>query len=302
MPRRYAILDVFADRPLAGNPLAVVMDADGLETARMQAIAREFNLSETVFVLPPDNRMHSARIRIFTPAAELPFAGHPTVGTAVMLALEKVAGAAGRHEMVLVVEEEIGAVRCGVFVAEAGAGHAIFDAPRLPEAIAVRLDRDLLAVALGLSPAEIGFENHQPSAFSAGLAYGFVPVRNIEVIARAAPNVPAWDAAFAATAGAAYLYCRETEAVDRQFHARMFASGPGMTEDPATGSAAAAFAGVVKRFDEPTAGGHRVVIEQGFEIGRPSLMTLEFDVEDGDLSAVRVGGDAVVVAEGMLDV
>ena len=116
MPRRYAILDVFADRPLAGNPLAVVLDSEGLDDARMQAIAREFNLSETVFVSPAVNPVHSASVRIFTPSRELPFAGHPTVGTASLLAMRRVAGVSGRHEMVLVLEEKVGPVRCGVTV------------------------------------------------------------------------------------------------------------------------------------------------------------------------------------------
>ncbi len=109
MQRRYAILDVFTDTPLAGNPLAVVPDADGLSDEQMQAIAREFNLSETVFLLPPENPVHSAQIRIFTPIEEMPFAGHPTVGTAVFLALE-----GNAHEVMLVLEERVGPIRCGV--------------------------------------------------------------------------------------------------------------------------------------------------------------------------------------------
>ena len=131
MPRRYAILDVFADRPLAGNPLAVVLDSDGLDGARMQAIAREFNLSETVFVLPPDDGRHRARLRIFTPARELPFAGHPTVGTAVLLALEDQGGATGAAAFGL--EERVGVVPCAVAVEGEGRVRARFRVPRLPE-------------------------------------------------------------------------------------------------------------------------------------------------------------------------
>ena len=113
MTRRYVILDVFANAPLSGNPLAVVLDSEGLDDKRMQAIAREFNLSETVFVLPPENPVHSARIRIFTPANELPFAGHPTIGAGTLLAVEGNNGGAGPHEMMLVLEENVGPVRCG---------------------------------------------------------------------------------------------------------------------------------------------------------------------------------------------
>jgi len=280
--------------------LAVVADAAGLDDRRMQAIAAEFNLSETVFVLPPDNPVHSARIRIFTPARELPFAGHPTVGTAVHLARAK--AGAGRREMVLVLEEKVGPIRCGVFLGDGRGGHAIFDAPRKPELVAAQFDRDALAAALGLLPAEIGFENHVPAAFSAGLPYAFVPVRDLDAIARAKPNIGAWAAAFTGEAAAAYVYCRETEGSGRHFHARMFAPTFGIGEDPATGSAAAALPGVVHRFDGPPAGSHRYVIEQGFEMGRPSLITIEIDIEGGEVVAARIGGDAVVVAEGTIEV
>ncbi len=302
MPHNYAILDVFSDTALAGNPLAVVLDAGGLDEAAMQAVAREFNLSETVFVLPPENPVHSARIRIFTPAHELPFAGHPTVGTAVLLATRKASGAAAGNEMVLMLEETVGAVRCGVYVKGERAGHAIFDAPRLPSAVPAEFDAEAIAVALGLLPAEIGFENHRPTAWSAGLPYVFVPVRDLDAIGRARPNAPAWASGFGSDAAAVWLYCRETEAGERDFHARMFAPALGFGEDPATGSAAAAFAGVVRRFDGPPAGSHRYAIEQGFEMKRPSLITLEIDIEQGEIVAVRIGGDVVVVAEGTLAV
>lgn len=303
MTRPYAILDVFANTPLAGNPLAVVLDGAGLDDARMQAIAREFNLSETVFVLPADNRVHSARVRIFTPARELPFAGHPTVGTAVLLASRKLAQGAGKEQM-LVLEELVGAIRCGVFMKGEGAGHAIFDLPRLPHVVERNFERETVAAALGLLPAEVGFENHVCCAYDAGVPYAFVPVRDLDVIARATPQADKlWSAAFGESSHPnAFVYCRQTRGTGRHFHARMFAPDLGIGEDPATGSAAAAFAGVVCRFDTPPSGGHRYVIEQGFEMGRPSLITLEIDVEKGALAAARIGGDAVVVAEGTLAV
>jgi len=294
----YTILDVFADTPLAGNPLAVVFDVDGLDPARMQAIAREFNLSETVFVLPAENPVHSARVRIFTPKEELPFAGHPLIGTAVALARRIAAGDPDRHEQMLVLEAPVGPIRCGAFVRSARTGHAIFDAPRLPTAVEASPDREMVAASLGLVPAEIGFENHELSAFTAGLDYTFVPVRDLKAIARVMPAASGWQAAFGETA--AYVYCRQTEERENHFHGRMFAPAIGVYEDPATGSAAAAFAGVIARFDQPPGGGHRYVIEQGFEIDRPSRMVLELDMEDGVVAAARVGGDAVVAAEGTL--
>ena len=300
MSRPYALLDVFTETPLAGNQLAVVLDATGLDDARMQAIAREFNLSETVFVLPPSKPIYTARLRIFTPTRELPFAGHPTVGTAVLLATRKAAEGVPGNEMVLVLEETAGPIRCGVFIQGKQAAHAIFDAPVLPSSVPADFDRDAVAAAVGLLPAEIGFENHKPSAWSAGVPFVFVPVPGLEAIGTIRPNMAAWAGAFGSPMAAAWFYCRETESSDRNFHARMLAPGFGIAEDPATGSAVAAFAGVVRRFDKPPAGSHRYAIEQGFEMKRPSLMTLEIDIEGGEIGAVRVGGNAVVVAEGML--
>jgi trans-2,3-dihydro-3-hydroxyanthranilate isomerase len=302
MRRRYAILDVFTDRPLAGNPLAVVIDCDGLDEAQMQAIAKEFNLSETVFVGPPDNRPHSAHLRIFTPRHELIFAGHPTVGTAVLLALQDAGDNPGAHEAVLILEEKIGPVRCGVFLKGQGRGRAIFDLPAEAVALAADLDREAVCNALSLLPGEVGFENHVPSVFSAGLPFAFVPVRNLDVIARARPNPAVWQDAFRTDAAPAFIYCRETEANESDFHARMFAPTMGIEEDPATGSAVAALAGAIMRFDAPGPGSHRFVVEQGFEMGRPSLIGLELDVAGGRIEGARIGGDAVVVARGTLNV
>ena len=296
MIRRYRIFDVFTDRPLAGNPLAVVLDSDGLDSAAMQAIAREFNLSETVFVLPSENSAHTAKVRIFTPARELPFAGHPTVGTAVCLAMERFGGAS-EHDAVIVLEEGVGPVRCGVRLGQSG-GFAEFDCPKLPESAGEAGAKEFIAAALGIEPVEIGFENHVPGVWSAGVPYHFVPVRNMAVLAQSGPNRAAWSPAFGT--GAAFLYTRETEGHDHSFRARMFAPEIGISEDPATGSAVAAFAGPVRIFDALPEGDYSAIIEQGFEMGRPSLIRLGMTVAGGALSAVRIGGQAVKVAEGSL--
>ncbi len=300
MDRRYAILDVFTDHPLAGNPLAVVLDGGGLGEQEMQRIAAEFNLSETVFVLPAQRPVHTAAVRIFTPPQELPFAGHPTVGTAVLLAMQRLKQGEGVAESVIILEERVGPVRCGVFVPGPRHGHAVFDAPRAPEAVAGRLDADTLASALGLRPAEIGFENHAPSLFSAGTPYAFVPVRDLDALARARVVPERWSAALGDTSQAMYIYCRSTTAVGNQFRARCFLPAAGILEDPATGGAAAAFPGVILRFDQPPAGTHEYVIEQGLEMGRPSHIGLEVEVKGGGALAVRVSGDAVLIAEGVL--
>lgn len=300
--RRYRVYDVFADKPLAGNPLAVVLDSDGLDTAAMQRIAREFNLSETVFIGTAEKPAHSAAMHIFTPAIELPFAGHPTVGAAVALAEERKLGAAPEGTEILVIEEVVGPVRCAVWRGR-GATFAEFDLPRLPEKVRFEVVPELVAAALDLDPHEIGFENHRVDAWSAGVPYVTVPVRGLAAVAKARMDVDAWMN-LAPRAGplvaAPYIYCRETVGHEASFHARMLAPHEGVPEDPATGSAAAAFAGAVMRFDAPPDGSTRLVIEQGVEMGRPSKIRLELDVEHGTLTAARIGGHAVRVAEGTL--
>jgi trans-2,3-dihydro-3-hydroxyanthranilate isomerase len=300
LQRRYALLDVFTDRPLAGNQLAVVYDADGLDAGLMQAIAAEFRLSETVFCITPENAVHAARLRIFTPGRELPFAGHPTIGCAVALGLAKAEALEKPAELMVVLEEEVGPIRCGVSIANERSGRAVFDAPLKPEALPFASSRADIAAAIGVTPNEIGFENHLPSAFDAGLPYAFVPVRDLSVIGKVQVNPARWTAAFPAPASAAFVYCRESVSSSSQFHARMFAPEIGIAEDPATGSAAAAFPGVILRFDEPPAGTHQYVIEEGFEMGRPSHIGVEVDVAGNGIAGVRISGHAVLIAEGVL--
>lgn len=297
MPRRYRVLDVFTREALTGNPLAVVLDADGLDTAAMQRIAREFNLSETVFVLPPQDAKNLAAVRIFTPAVELPFAGHPTVGTAVLLGLER---GHGRAHQVFSLEEGIGVVPCEVRIAGGESGQASFTVPRLPHRSGAAAEAAALAAALGLEAADIGCGDHVPSMFSAGVGFTFVPLRNLAAVARAQPRLEAWPAAFEGSHAAAFVYTAGGIAADASFHARMFAPTMGIREDPATGAAAAAFVGVVHMFDKPADGLHRYVIEQGYEMGRPSRIVVTMTVDRGALVNATVGGDAVVVASGAL--
>jgi trans-2,3-dihydro-3-hydroxyanthranilate isomerase len=298
----YHVLDVFTERRFGGNPLAVVTDADGLDAARMQEIAREFNLSETVFVLSPQNAAHTARVRIFTPAAEIPFAGHPTVGTGALLAELRTPEPGRPGDALIVLEERVGIVRVGVRLRPGSAPYAEFDAPKLPADAGVPPAADRLAAALGLIPAEIGFENHRPTRYGAGLAFAFVPVASLEAIAKARVAAGHWDAALAGqSVTGAFLYCRQTVHTTSSFHARMFAPDFGVAEDPATGSAAAAFAGAVHRFDALPDGVHRRIVEQGYEMGRPSAIALTMEIALGKLAGVRIGGHAVRVAEGRIE-
>jgi len=301
MQLTYHTLDVFTERRLAGNPLAVVTEgAAALDDAAMQRVAREFNLSETVFVLPSERPAHSAKVRIFTPARELPFAGHPTIGTAILLASLRSASPA--EEALIVLEQAVGTVRVGVRL-RSGSAFAEFDAPKTPVEAGLLPPSDRLAAGLGLIPSEIGFENHKPSCFAAGNAFAFVPVASLEAIARAAPQFPHWSAAFEnqGVVGA-FLYTRQCQHTTSSFHARMFAPSSGVPEDPATGSAAVCFAGVVRHFDALPDGQHRRIIEQGYEMDRPSEIMLTLDVSAGRLGNVRIGGHAVRVSEGRMTI
>jgi trans-2,3-dihydro-3-hydroxyanthranilate isomerase len=303
MRRPYTILNVFTAGGEGGNPLAVVTESAGLDTQAMQAIALNFNLSETVFVLPPAGPAHTAAIRIFTPQAELPFAGHPTVGTGILMARDRVwRQAGGEFDALVALETKAGVVRVGVTPGTGGAPFGEFDAPVLPKSIGDAAPDDRLAAALGLAPHEIGFENHRPSRYSAGVPFTFVPVQGLDAIGRAQDVAQYWDEAFGAdTHKAAYLYCRETVRHKAAFHARMFAPGMGMKEDPATGSAAIALAGVIHRFDDPPEGLYEGMIEQGLEMGQPCELHLEFEVENRNIRVVRIGGQAVVLEEGFIE-
>jgi trans-2,3-dihydro-3-hydroxyanthranilate isomerase len=295
----YHLLDVFTERPLAGNPLAVVPDADGIDAAQMQAIAREFNLSETVFVTAPADPVHTARLRIFTPALELPFAGHPTIGAACLIAQLRAPDMLGRQPLRLVLEEQVGAVVCEV-VRWQGSLRASFVAPKQPELCGVLADRAAIAAALGLDDAEIGFDGHEPVLASAGLPFAFVPVRSLAALNRIAPDFSRFAAAFQLERPAAFIYTRETADPANHVQARVLVPGLGVHEDPATGSAACAFAAVAVQFERPEDGEHTIVIEQGFAMGRPSQIALTMQVSDGALVETSVGGACVKIGEGFL--
>lgn len=297
---RFQTFDVFTKQRFAGNSLSIVSGADRLSEEQMQAIAREFNFSETVFLLAPRNKAHSARARIFTPDAEVPFAGHPTIGTAVKLGVERLGEVTSEEDAIVVLEEGIGPIRVGVRLRPGQPPFAEFDVPKLPKELPDVPSVEELSMVLGLTNGEIGFENHRPSRFESGLSFVFVPVDDLGVMAKATVDTTALKKLLGRERGMLYLYCRETLHTSSSFHARMFAPLHGIVEDPATGSAAAAFAGVVMKYDQPSGGTKNCVIEQGIEMGRPSQIHLEL-VVDGALRAVRIGGSVVKVSEGMLE-
>lgn len=304
MARHYSIYDVFTDRRLAGNPLAVIHDGEDLSDEAMQAIARETNLSETVFVQRAQNPAYTARLRIFTPGRELPFAGHPTVGTAIALAERTHEGRDMSLDVVSVLEENIGPVRCAVRLKPGEASFAEFDLPRKSVHIDLPLDRQGIADALSLKATEIGFENHVPSVWSAGVPFVVVPVHDVSSVQRLEFDPTFWEKIAPFVEGhvtSAYIYCRGGVSHTAKFHARMFSPDMGISEDPATGSAVAALSGAIHHFDALPDGHHAAIIEQGVEMGRPSFIHLHMDVADAQISTARIGGQAVRIASGVLD-
>lgn len=297
---RFHTCDVFTDRPFHGNPLAIVLDADGLSPAQMQTIAREFNLSETIFVQAPMNPAHTARVRIFFPTAEIPFAGHPTIGCAIHLAE---AMAQGDFDQTLVLEEEAGLVPVRVWRRD-GRTMAEFVAPVVPHAVtdamdhSAALDPARLSVALGLDRANIGFGAHAPGLWQGGPRFLYVPVANLDSLARARPIEPAWSAQMqAGGVDSIYLY---TPGVDCDYRARMFSPTAGIPEDPATGSASALLAAQLLAAGALPAGETRLTLHQGVEMGRPSVIGLTACVSDNALTQVRIAGTAVPVSDGRI--
>ena len=300
MPRyRFHTLDVFTDTPFGGNPLAVVLDADALDGEKMQAIAAEFNLSETVFVLKPAKAgAHRRKLRIFTPQAELPFAGHPTVGASYLLAKLNLVDLDATDSM-MVLEEGVGDVPVRVSSGNDGSLSTQMSVPRMPERGPVPPSRADLAAMLSLAEADL-LPGH--AAWSCGVPFLFLPVRDREAIARVRLRTDIWEKLLSGWwAKSVFLFTTDTVSKDVQIHARMFAPAMGIAEDPATGSAASALAGFLQD-QEPRDGRRAWLIEQGFEMGRPSRIELEADSAGGRLAAVRVGGNSVLISEGWLNV
>lgn len=297
----YHILDVFTERAFGGNPLAVVLGAEGLSIAEMQAIAREFNLSETVFVMPAVAQGHTARIRIFTPSREIPFAGHPTLGTAALLAELRMPVVNGERDAIIALEEEIGSVRVGVRLRQGGPAFGEFDAPKMSDSVGTMSEIEEVAGALGLIPNEIGFENYRPMVLTGATSFAYVPISNLEAMSKIRVTPMHWSRAFTdRSIDGVYLYTRQCVRAQSSFHARMLAPDIGVPEDPATGSAAIGFARVMHEFDAMPDGTHKRAIEQGLEMGRPSSIMLTMTVVRGRLETVRIGGYSVRVAEGRL--
>ncbi len=283
----YRLLDVFTDVAYLGNPLAVVPDARSLTPAQMQAIAAELNLSETVFLRRPDREGDPWPTRIFTPAVELPFAGHPTIGAATVVA--DLLGGAGA----VVLAEPAGHVSVTI---EPGGRRATLIAPRLPEPLGAPA-ADAAAAALGLPDSEL-HPDLPVEGWSAGVPFTIVPVASASALASASIDRSSWEDWVAGTA-APDLYVITPGDTPARWRARMFGPGLGIEEDPATGAAACALAGWLARRD-PSDGTQQHVIEQGVEMGRRSTLVLDLDLSGGEVREVRLTGSVAVVGSGQL--
>lgn len=290
--RRFLILDVFTARAFGGNQLAVLPDASGLSGEAMQVIAREFNFSETSFVLPSTDA--DAHVRIFTPAYEMPFAGHPTIGTALALAWERAVPQAGN----ILLLEAAGPVRVELSAEDGRAASAELTAPQLPRVLP-GVDLAHCAQALGLEVGDLGSGWPDAPVVTTGAPFLIVPIATRAALGRARLRDPSLLDGLIATG--VYLVTPDAAEPGIDWQVRMFAPGAGVGEDPATGSAAAAFAGLLAHTTPEPEGHWRWRIAQGIEMGRPSLIEASAEKHNGVVTAVRVAGRAVLVAEGEIE-
>ena len=297
---QFVTADVFTSNQFGGNQLAVFPNARGVPETAMPRIAREFNFSETTFVLPPADPKHTRRVRIFTPTGEIPFAGHPTVGTAFVLATIGEITMTG-DETRIVFEEGVGPVPVTIRAANGKPNFAQLTAAKLPEFGPKPPSERTLARILGLEEGDVLTGAFAPEAASCGLPFLFVPVRDRSVLARARVRIDDFEKALRGYwTEKVFVFCDDPELPGSHFRARMFAPTISVPEDPATGSACAAFGGYLGKRDKRADGTLRWIVEQGFEMGRPSLLEVEVDKRADALTAVRVGGNSVLVTKGEL--
>ena len=293
MAKRYHFVqaDVFTHQPFGGNQLAVFTDARGLSEAEMQALAREMNFSESTFVLPPEIPGAARRVRIFTPATELPMAGHPTVGTTFVLAQR---GEIAGDEAVL--ELGIGPVRVEI-ERQAGQPQFVWMTHRQPEFGATRDDRERVAQALGVSAGDLRADLPM-QVVSTGMPFLMVPLRSLEAIGRCRVNQAALQSLFAgADPRMVHMFTTETVDPHARLHARMFAPHVAdIPEDPATGSAAAPLGAYAARYGLVSE--EQFIVEQGIEMGRPSQIYVIVRRAGETFTELKIGGQAVIVGEG----
>lgn len=287
---RFHVYDVFTDTPFTGNPLAIVEGADDLTTAQMQTIARQFNLSETIFVQTPDDPAHTAKVRIFFPTDEIPFAGHPTIGCAIHLAGDS-------HDMITL--EEVAGLVPVTITRNGATPMAKFVAPKLPVPVGTAPAKASLAAAVGLSEDDLG--PHDTGIFEGGPTFIYAQLDDVDALARAAVQQPAFSELSKAcgVSEALYLYAPTSP---NSYQSRMFDPHAGIPEDPATGSATAILSAQLLANGALSEDTTEISLAQGVEMGRPSALRLTTEVANGTLTEIRVAGSAVPIASGEIRV
>jgi trans-2,3-dihydro-3-hydroxyanthranilate isomerase len=294
-------VDVFTDRPFAGNPLCVVPDGTGLSTEQMQAIAKEMNLSETTFVLPPTDPKAAYWMRIFTTVREIPFAGHPSVGTAYVMAR---AGRFPLQEPITRIFQQVGVGTLPIDIeVSAGKPSRVIMTQGTPAFGEVLRDLTPVAEALGVEPTAFARTKLPIQVVSTGLWHLLVPVPDLVTIGRLRPNAARLDTLLGGCGAlGCFVFCLQATAPDTFAHARMFAPGDGVPEDPATGSAAGPLGAYLAAHGVLPKTQTAFVVEQGIEMGRPSRMWVEVGRDaTGMPTTVRVGGHTIRVIRGTIE-
>ncbi len=295
-------VDVFTNTIFGGNQLAVFPNAEGLSSEIMQKIAAEFNFSETVFILPPTVSNATQKLRIFTPTQELPFAGHPTLGAAYILGLTD-NSLDKNSDCDIIVEEDVGLVPVKIKFDNQQPIYTELTSPQLPEFYDKIPSIEELALVLNLKREDFGQDKYSPQAASCGLPFLFVPLHNRDALKRIKLNSDRWQQILENNwASSLYVFCFEPENKGSNIRARMFAPGLGVTEDPATGSAATAFGGYLGIRETENNGIFHWRIEQGFEMGRPSFLEVKTEKVEGKINKICVGGCSVLVSQGTMNI
>lgn len=296
----YHRVDVFTSRVFGGNQLAVITNGRGIAPTVMQAIAKEFNLSETTFVLPSDDTSNDFKVRIFTPGAELPMAGHPTVGTAYVVVRERMLNPSG-SEVNLCFEEGVGPIPVRVLLKD-GVPDMIWMTQPLPTFGPEFRDRAAIAEMLCIGPDDL-VSDLPLEVVSCGVPFLYVPVRDLQTVKSVSLRTDLLERTLGGfSTDAVFVFAQEAETDEGTVHSRMFAPSFGVPEDPATGSASGPLGCYLARYGLVKAGGiARILSEQGFEMGRPSLIHIEIDTEGEEITGVRVGGQCVYMGEGFLE-
>ena len=296
MKYRYYICDVFTDTRFGGNQLAVLPQAERLPAQQMQQIAREFNFSETTFVFPA-KAGHTRHVRIFTPAREIPFAGHPNIGTAFVLASTGEFGEI-KSSFTVTFEEDAGLVSIAIQASDGKIASCELTAPQAVS-FGTALPVELVAAAISVDTKDVVTKTHAPQVTSVGLPFVMVELKDRSALERARVSMNGFDALAAqGVMPDVYLYAHANDGFD--IRARMFAPLSGVPEDPATGSANCALAGLLAHHSPQPNGSFVWRIAQGVEMGRPSTLIARAEKKDGVIQTTRIGGASVLVSEGFL--